>query len=328
MRQEKAARLLELARELAASRYGLTLDEMGEKIGTQRRTTERMRDRLLEMFDNMEELSDPPTKRWRIVGKLDGFFNVPSADEFAALMTAREALAQSHAAAAESLRTLEGKLRASVDASLHRRLEPDIEALMQAEAIAVQPGPRAYADPERLKILRDAMLRLRQVRFSYRGGSTPGARRTLNPYGMLSGGEVYVIGVEPGKGDPSDPRTWRLDRMDDLEVLSDPGGPPDDWSLQAFTARSFGIYQEPEMSHVRLHVFPEYADEVRGWRFHGSQQLVELADGAVEVRLEGCGLRELAWALVRWGGKLKVLEPPRLKTELRAALAAAADMVE
>jgi predicted DNA-binding transcriptional regulator YafY len=328
MRQEKAARLLELARELAASRYGLTLDEMGEKIGTQRRTTERMRDRLLEMFDNMEELSDPPTKRWRIVGKLDGFFNVPSADEFAALITAREALAASNAAVAESLRVLEGKLRASVDASLHRRLEPDIEALMQAEAIAVQPGPRAYADPERLKILRDAMLRLRQVRFSYRGGSTPGAQRTLNPYGMLSGGEVYVIGVEPGKGDPLDPRTWRLDRMDNLEVLDAPGGPPEDWSLQAFTARSFGIYQEPETSLVRLHVFPEYADEVRGWRFHGSQQLETQPDGSVEVRLEGCGLRELAWALVRWGGKLKVLEPARLKTELRAALAAAADMVE
>jgi predicted DNA-binding transcriptional regulator YafY len=328
MRHEKAARLLELARELAASRYGLTLDEMGQRMGTGRRTTERMRDRLLEMFDNMEELPDPPTKRWRITGKLEGFFNVPSADEFAALITARDTLATSNAAVAGSLRTLEGKLRAAVDASLHRRLEPDIEALMQAEAIAIQPGPRAYADPERLKVLRDAMLRLKQIRFTYRGGSTPGAERTLNPYGMLSGGEVYVIGVEPGRGDPYDPRTWRLDRMDNLHVVDAPGGPPEDWSLAAFTSRSFGIYQEPETSDVVLHVFPEFADEVRGWRFHGSQQLSDLPDGGVEVRLTGCGLRELSWALFRWGGKLKIISPPRLKTEMRAALAAAGDMLD
>lgn len=328
MRHEKATRLLELARELAASRYGLTLDEMGARMGTQRRTTERMRDRLLEMFDNMEEIADPPTKRWRINGKLDGFFNVPSADEFAALIAARETLATSNAALADRLRSLEGKLRAAVDAALSRRLEPDIEALMQAEAIAIQPGPRAYADPERLTVLRDAMLRLKQIRFTYQGGSNPGSERTLIPYGMLSGGEVYVIGVEPGRGDPADPRTWRLDRMEKLHALDVPGGPPEDWSLQAFTARSFGIYQEPETSHVVLHVWPEYADEVRGWRFHGSQEMTVLADGTLEVRLTGCGLRELAWALVRWGGKLKVVEPARLKTEIRAALAAAGEMVD
>jgi predicted DNA-binding transcriptional regulator YafY len=327
MRHEKAALLLDLARELAASRYGLTLDEMGQRIGTARRTTERMRDRLLELFDNMEELSDPPTKRWRINGRLDGFINAPSAEEFAALQTAQQALAGTNAAAAENLRSLETKVRASLDASLHRRLEPDIEAQMQAEAIAVQPGPRAYADPERLKVLRDALLRMRQVRFVYMGGTTPGAPRTLNPYGMLFGGEVYVIGAEPGRGNPMDPRTFRLDRMEQLEVLGETGGAPEGWSLAGYASRSFGIYQEQDTVDVVLHVPGAFAEEVSGWRFHGSQQLSELADGGLEVRLHGCGMRELAWSLFRWGGKLKIVSPPALKTQMRASLAAAADML-
>ena len=61
MRHDKAATLLRLARALAGSAEGLTLDEMGRAAGTDRRTTERMRDALWELFPEMEALPDPPT---------------------------------------------------------------------------------------------------------------------------------------------------------------------------------------------------------------------------------------------------------------------------
>jgi transcriptional regulator GlxA family with amidase domain len=44
MRHEKAGRLLELARLLASTSEGLTLDEMAARLGVGRRTVERMRD--------------------------------------------------------------------------------------------------------------------------------------------------------------------------------------------------------------------------------------------------------------------------------------------
>ena len=50
MRHEKAARLLDLARMLASSAEGLTLDEMAERLGVGRRTAERMRDAVREAF--------------------------------------------------------------------------------------------------------------------------------------------------------------------------------------------------------------------------------------------------------------------------------------
>ena len=81
MRHDKAALLVELARSLAGSAEGLTLDEMGAAIGTGRRTTERMRDKLIDLFPQMEAVSDPPTKRWRIPSGLDGFLQAPTADE-------------------------------------------------------------------------------------------------------------------------------------------------------------------------------------------------------------------------------------------------------
>src|SRR5204863_155836 len=66
MRHEKAGRLLELARLLASTAEGLTLDEMAERLGVGRRTAERMRDAVREVFPQMEEVEDPPTRRFRI----------------------------------------------------------------------------------------------------------------------------------------------------------------------------------------------------------------------------------------------------------------------
>lgn len=50
MRHEKAGSVIELARRLAASAEGLTLDEMAEAMGVGRRTAERMRDAVWALF--------------------------------------------------------------------------------------------------------------------------------------------------------------------------------------------------------------------------------------------------------------------------------------
>ena len=57
MRHEKATRLLELARLLASSAEGLTLDEMAGSMGVGRRTAERMRDAVREAFPQISMLS-------------------------------------------------------------------------------------------------------------------------------------------------------------------------------------------------------------------------------------------------------------------------------
>src|SRR5450432_2115167 len=93
MRHEKGARLLKLARLLAGSAESLTLDEMAQALGVGRRTAERMRDAVREVFPNLEEIDDPPTRRFRIPGGLDGVFQSPDADELAALRGAADALA-------------------------------------------------------------------------------------------------------------------------------------------------------------------------------------------------------------------------------------------
>src|SRR5436190_9874593 len=94
MRHEKAGRLLELARLLASTSEGLTLDEIAQRIGVGRRTAERMRDAVRDVFPQLEEVDDPPTRRFRIPAGLDGLFQAPTAEELAALKAAADAFGQ------------------------------------------------------------------------------------------------------------------------------------------------------------------------------------------------------------------------------------------
>jgi len=322
MRHDKAATLIELARRLAGSAEGLTLDEMAEAAGADRRTAERMRDALWRLFPQMTETLDGKSKRFRIPGGLDGFMQSPTVEELTALAAAAEALAAEGAAArAEALRSLDLKVRAAMRAPDRRRLAPDLEALARAQATAVQAGPRRSEDQALIADLQYALAAGRAVSFAYRGGSSPGARRTVVPYGLIFGRVNYLVGADLGS---TEPKTRRLDRVEGLEVTELAGSPPPGFDLQAFADRSFGIYQD-EVEEVRLRILPHGAEDALGWRFHSTQALEPRADGSVAVSFRASGMRELAWHLFSWGDKVEVLAPERLKTllveELSAALA-------
>ena len=323
MRHEKAARLLELARRLAASAEGLTLDEMSAVMQVSRRTVERMRDAVREAFPQMEEIADPPTVRFRIPSGLDGIFQAPTAEEFAALRAAAEHYRQSGATArAAALSALESKVLSAIRAGVRRRLAPDMEALLEAETMAVHPGPRPFEDEAVLGAVREAIVSLQRLRFLYDGGSTPGREREVTPYGLLFGRSNYLVAAESGAS-PGEPRNWRLDRIRDVRVVPLPASRPADFSLAAYAARSFGIYQDA-VEEVVLHILPHGAEEALGWRFHATQALERQADGSVIARFRAAGMRELAWHLFTWGDKIRILAPERLRVQMAEELAAAA----
>jgi len=320
MRHEKAARLLELARMLASSAEGLTLDEMADQMGVGRRTAERMRDAVREAFPQMEEVDDPPTRRFRIPSGLDGIFQAPTADEFTALRAAAEQyrLAGSKSRAG-ALLSLEQKVLSAIRAGARRKLAPDLEALLEAETMAIHAGPRPFEDDMVLGAMREAIKSLRRLRFRYEGGSSPGRLREVTPFGLMFGRSNYLVGAE---GDSAEPRTWRLDRVRGIEVSDTAGSRPADFSLRAFMNRSFGIYQD-EVEEVVLHVLPHGAEEAMGWRFHPTQELEPRPDGGVMVRFTAGGMRELAWHLFTWGDKVRIVAPERLKVMMREELAVA-----
>jgi len=312
MRHEKAGRLLELARMLASTAEGLTLDEIAERLGVGRRTAERMRDAVRDVFPQLEEVDDPPTRRFRIPAGLDGLFQAPTAEELAALASAAETFAgQGATARAAALRSLEQKVLSATRAAARRKLAPDLEALLQAETIAVQAGPRPFEDETVLSAVREALKGLSTLSFRYEGGSTPGRIREVTPYGVLFGRANYLVAAE-GEGAP---RNWRLDRLHDVAVTGRPASRPEAFSLQDYADESFGIYQD-DTEDVALRILPASAEGALRWRFHANQSIEPQADGSVLVRFRSSGMRELAWHLFTWGDQVEVLGPARLKSLL------------
>jgi predicted DNA-binding transcriptional regulator YafY len=319
MRHEKGARLLELARLLASTAEGLTLDEMAERLHVGRRTAERMRDAVWEVFPQLEVVEEPPTRRFRIPAGLDGLFQAPTAEEMASLAAAAEAMDRQGAhARAGALRALEQKVLSATRAAARRRLAPDLEALLQAETVAVTAGPRPFEDERVLGAVREALKSLSALRFRYEGGSTPGRIREVTPYGILFGRSNYLVASEGETG----PRNWRLDRIFDIEVTGAAAARPEGFSLQAYADESFGIYQD-DTEDVVLRITLEGAEEALRWRFHARQAVEPQPDGSVIVRFRSSGMRELAWHLFTWQDRVRILEPQALKDMMRGELAAA-----
>jgi predicted DNA-binding transcriptional regulator YafY len=317
MRFNRTREILALARALASSAEGLTLVDMCGVTGCGRRTVERMRDTIREVFPQMEEIPDHPTKRFRIAGGLDRFFQDPTAEELSDLGVVVGQLRDAGATArARSLTELEKKIRAAMRFGRRNATATDVEALLRAERIAVEPGPRPAEDPDMLMTLREALLGMKTLRFIYHGGSRPGAVRDVAPFGILFGRTNYLIGADAGT---EKPKHWRLDRIENPQCLDVTAAPPAGFDLAAFANTPFAYFEGPQ-EDVMLRVLPHGMEDFRNYRFHPSQSVEELPEGGAIVRFRASGMLELAWHLFSWGNKIEIVHPASLREQMIAEL--------
>jgi predicted DNA-binding transcriptional regulator YafY len=323
MRYAPAERLLRLARELAATRVGLTLDEMAAALDVGRRTAERLRDSLVAMFPQMECWDDEErVRRWRLPGSALVGVLESRAEAVAAVETsARECEVRGENDRAALLREASVTLRAMMRPNALRRAETDIAALMEAEGIAMRPGPRPVLAAGILSTLRQAILGMQVVVVRY---ARPDAERPVTrivcPYGILYGGRGWLVAHVDGLPDM---RLWRLDRILSVNTISRCFQRVETFDLAAYAARSFGVFQE-EPIDVVLRFEPEVADDAADWRFHPTQTVNLESDGALIVRFCAGGLQEMCWHLFTWGTAVTVLTPHTLRAALADSTTAAA----
>ena len=316
MRLEKAVMLLDLARRLSASADGMTLDEMASEIGVHRRTAQRLRDALSALFPQMEEIADGKSKRFKITNGLDGLYQSPTAEELSTLSVAADGFRKEGATVrADALLALGVKVKSAMRGKALTRLIPDVDALVRAECIAIQAGPQPHEDEALMAQIRLAILSMNKVAITYEGGSRPGDRRTLTPYGLMFGRANYLVGAEVG----SDlPKHWRLDRITDLTILDEHAAPPPEFDMRTHAIGSFGIYRD-DVEDVVLRIAPSASAEASNWRFHPSQTIENGPGGSLIVRFRSSGMLELAWHLFTGGNTIQALAPQRLKDTMREA---------
>jgi predicted DNA-binding transcriptional regulator YafY len=322
-RYGRLADLLDLCVALQGSTLGLTLDDVAARYGVGRRTATRMLQALQTALGEDAFAHPPgedPRKRWRLRHRVTAELVDFGADDLAALdVAAAQAKRDGRAGDAASLRATLEKLRALLRRDVASRLEPDVEALVEAQGFAMRPGPRPRVERALVDRLRHALLASRKLRLRYRGEARQRAHTyTVRPLGLLYGTWHYLVAWNDAR---SKPVLFRLSRIEHAELLGEHFEPPEGFDLRAFAEQSFGVFQE-EPVDVVWRFRPAAAAEAREYLFHPRQETETQADGSLLVRFRAGGLREMAWHLFTWGGDVEVVAPAVLRAELDRLLAA------
>jgi predicted DNA-binding transcriptional regulator YafY len=245
------------------------------------------------------------------------------ADELAALANAASLLRRENLEyQAARLDELATKLRALLARAASRRIEPDLEALTEAEGLAMRPGPRPRLHAKVVGDLRHAIKASVKVRLHYRSrGTGKLSRQLVAPYGFLYGSRHYLVAYSLNRA-VRDYRNFALSNIERAEVTGWPFTRDPGFSLKDYAEQSFGVFQEKPFN-VAWRFSPAAAPDARTFLFHPSQTIEDQPDGSVIVRFRAGGMQEMCWHLVTWGGEVEVLAPKRVRAALRRTLEAA-----
>lgn len=328
MRYEKAEIVIRIALDMQGSAYGLTLQDIQHNYSEKplsRRTAERLRDAVERLFPQFElaNAGEVP-KRWRIAGgHANGFVSI-SAEEVADLKIAVSLLRREnmHSQAVSAEKVL-AKLRSLIARPTALKIEPDLEALTEAEGLAMRPGPKPKINREHLGALREAIITRRKVclHYLYRGSRKRGYQ-TVHPYGFLYGQRHYLVAwSELDKA--KDFRNFALSNIERVELRDETFARKRDFSITKYAERSFGVFQEKPVDVV-WKFSPKAADDASEFLFHPSQETERLKDGSLVVRFRAGGFLEMAWHLFTWGAEVKIVKPKSLASLLHKQSAAQA----
>lgn len=239
----------------------------------------------------------------------------PTVEELAALEAAlQNAHARSQDAEHAALLSLSEKIRALIPAAHARRLDPDFEAILEAQGYAARPGPRAAANPEIEHEISTALKKGVRLEIEYRSRRDETSRkRRLDPYGVLIGRRKYLIGRYSNA--PEGPiRSFVFENIESAIPLDDIALRPDDFDIHAYAKRSFGTYHnDEEYGEVVWRFKPAAANHARKYQFQPDQIFEDQDDGSVIVRFCASGHLEMCWHLYAWGEKVDVLAPEKLR---------------
>ena len=158
MAYDRAMDIVRLAIRLQGTGSGLTLDDIQREFEVSRRTAERLRDAVEEMFGPLETVSTrEPKRRCRLRAPILRRLISLSAEELAELPAAAALEGAGLEERAIMLCRLGDKLRALLDADALNGIEADLLALIEAEGLAMRAGPRPRLEDGLLALLRQAI---------------------------------------------------------------------------------------------------------------------------------------------------------------------------
>ena len=233
--------------------------------------------------------------------------------ELFALLVAEKALQQYHGTTFEKpLLSAFRKMAASL---------PDTVSLNLAdweETISFRTSAEPILDLEIFDALAKATAQHRQLLLTYRKPGCPETEpRVVDPYHFANiNGEWFLFAYCHLR---KDIRTFVPARILEAQATGKTFVRPQKFSLAKRLRDSFGVIAGQGEFEVAIRFDELAADYIREKRWHPSQQLIELADGVVELRLRLSSLVEVQRWILGWGGRAVALAPAELVESVKAA---------
>lgn len=311
MREVKAERLAVIMSRLEEKEM-VTAEELALALGTSRRTVYRY----------IEDLKDRGLPVEACPGSNGGFrlsHNNPnltralSQQEVLSLMLAGLAVAEHNLLPNnDSLETGLNKIRDSLAAEEWSQIQEKLPN------ISLMVG-KLYDEDEvagRLEAISAAIHGCKTLSVNYSSFSSNRTEvRLLDPYHLLfQGGAWYVVGYCRLRREI---RTFRVDRISDLEVSGSTFARNPGFNLNAYLGASWGIMRG-ERCRVEVKFFPPVSRYICEGHWHSSQHLDQLEDGSVLFSATVDGLDEIKRWILSFGSGALVVAPAELKEAVLA----------
>jgi len=198
-------------------------------------------------------------------------------------------------------------------------MPPAVKDQVRAAAEALSRRPMDLDFARNLTAVTEAWARRRSLRLTYRSaGSNRVKDVVVDPYFLepsAAGFATYLIGYSRTHAQM---RTFKVERIVTAEMLPQAFELPETLNLDELLSSAWGIVWAGEGYQVKLRFAPDVTWRVRESRWHPSQQIEDAEGGGCIMTVSVASLMEIGRWVRSWGDRVEVLQPPALRTELRA----------
>ena len=189
--------------------------------------------------------------------------------------------------------------------------------------ITVIEGHTTRIIPEVWAITAEALQRGRTLSVLYRKPNEEPEWSRIDPYHLVNfQGEWYLIGHCHLR---KRLLTFAVSRIKEAKILTSGFQIPADFDFKEFSSQRFGIFSGKESYRVKIFFPREQAPYILEREWHPSQKISKNDNGSLIFELTTNHLLEIKQWVLSWGAGAEVLEPEKLRLEIKKELSKALD---
>ncbi len=181
--------------------------------------------------------------------------------------------------------------------------------------VAGDPKPPSPPDSTVTELVKRALVEETVLRILYAKPNKEPEWRDIEPHTLLFKDSSWYLAAYCRKAEGR--RIFAVHRIVEAELLDDTYDLPPAAELRAYVEAGFGVFHDGAVHDVVVDFAPFHRHFALEREYHPTQEVEELEDGWVRVRMRVTGLPDVASWVARQGGGAVPIAPPALVHQVR-----------